>query len=273
MVSNAREPRFHKQKDVYCFKMAAGVEINWLPIVDIFCGNNPSYIITDRYSSGIFYVFCVLCLCEAPPHWFIHQSSWQSSIWRKINSLAAATGICFIIIIIILSPFRFTYVSFPSLYDCLVRAGSVLTGSWWGVRRDANSHNLSLGADRLVARKFIQRVLSLHLPYFEVALSTLACRTWLCVHHPPSSHPLKRVWKKEMEHSCVSIPMYVFLLSECVFVCVCVWVFEWKREGRRGRRGRGRDAACQSILALENSRSFFHVLPTIGQSVSNQSGA
>lgn len=36
--------------------------------------------------------------------------------------------------------------------------------------RDANSHNLSLEADQLVASKFIPRVLSLHLPDFEVAL-------------------------------------------------------------------------------------------------------
>ena len=43
--------------------------------------------------------------------------------------------------------------------------------------------------------------------------------------------------------------------------------------GREGEREGGRDVVCQSILALENSRSSFHVLPTIGQSVSDQSGA
>ena len=56
-----------------------------------------------------------------------------------------------------------------SLFGSRVPGGFVLTGSWWEVRRDANSHNLSPRADRLVARKFIQRVLSLHLPYFEVS--------------------------------------------------------------------------------------------------------
>lgn len=35
--------------------------------------------------------------------------------------------------------------------------------------RDAHSHNLSLEADQLVTSKFIQGVLSLPLPHFEVA--------------------------------------------------------------------------------------------------------
>lgn len=59
-----------------------------------------------------------------------------------------------------------------------------------------NSHNLSLGADRLVARKFIQRVLSLHLPYFEVALPTLWLVVRDCVfitHTHTHTFPLKRV--------------------------------------------------------------------------------
>lgn len=63
-----------------------------------------------------------------------------------------------------------TCISVPSACDGVIGAGLVLTGSWWGVMRDANSHNLSLEADQLVTSKFIQRVLSLHLPYFEVAL-------------------------------------------------------------------------------------------------------
>lgn len=61
-----------------------------------------------------------------------------------------------------------------------------------------------------------------------------------------------------------------------VGVCVCVCVFDRHESGERkaGEAGeRRRDAVCQSILALENSRSSFHVLPTIGQSVPNQSGA
>lgn len=43
--------------------------------------------------------------------------------------------------------------------------------------RDANSRNLSLEADQLVTSKFIHRVLSLHLPRFEVAPFHL----WLAV--------------------------------------------------------------------------------------------
>lgn len=39
-------------------------------IVVIFCGNNPSYIITDWYSSGIFYVFCA----RAKPPALIYSS-------------------------------------------------------------------------------------------------------------------------------------------------------------------------------------------------------
>lgn len=113
--------------------------------------------------------------------------------------------------------FLFTYVSLISPCNRLVRAGLVLTGSWWGVRRDANSHNLSLGADRLVARKFIQRVLSLHLPYFEVALSTLACRTWLCVHFfflyspSPSPPPLAKESAKKQRRS----------THVCRYPCMC----------------------------------------------------
>lgn len=159
--------------------------------------------------------------------WFPHQSSCTFAfffLWKtdngKINFLKPATherGFFFLPHIYLLD------VSFPFLYDCLVRGGLVLTGSWWGVRRDANSHNLSLGADWLVARKFIQRVLSLHLPYFEVALSTLACRTWLCVQTPPHLPSPKETAKKkaEMKHSCVSIPMYVFLPVMCVPIRVC----------------------------------------------------
>ena len=170
--------------------------------------------------------------------------------------------------------------------DCLVRAGLVVTGSWWGVRRDANSHNLSPGADRLVARKFIQRMLSLHLPYFEVALSTLACRTCLCVHFSPLAI---RGGKKRRDGALLCVNIHVCASAcdvcscqgarVCVHVCMCVCVCltgseSWgKKAGEGGERERGSDAACQSILALENSRSSFHVLPTIGQSVSNQSGA
>lgn len=168
--------------------------------------------------------------------------------------------------------FKFAYVSLPSPRGCLVRAGLVLTGSWWGVRRDASSHNLSLGADRLVARKFIQRVLSLHLPYFEVALSTLACRTWLCVHFFSLTEERVKAqrWSARMRWSpYICFPTSRVFLSECTSACVCVGVWRWEREGRKRWRG----AVCQSILALENSRSSFHVLPTISQSLSNQSVA
>lgn len=87
-----------------------------------------------------------------------------------------------------------------------------LTGSWWGVRRDASSHNLSPGADRLVARKCIQRVLSLHLPYFEVALPTLQLVVRDCVFistTTPNSH-----WKETHVSPC----------DVCSLQCVCVFV-------------------------------------------------
>lgn len=35
--------------------------------------------------------------------------------------------------------FMLTCVSFPSACDCVIGAGLVLTGSWWGVMRDANT--------------------------------------------------------------------------------------------------------------------------------------
>lgn len=113
-----------------------------------------------------------------------------------------------------------------------------LTGSWWGVRRVASSHNLSPGADRLVTRKCIQWVLSLHLPYFEVALPTLQLVVRDCVFistTTPNSH-----WKEAHVSPC----------NVCSFQCVCVCVCE--RESTR---------ECQCI-ASENSRSFFYVLPT-----------
>ncbi len=193
--------------------------------------------------------------------------------------------------------FIFTCVSLPSLCGCLVRAGLVLTGSWWGVRRDANSHNLSLGADRLVARKFIQRVLSLHLPYFEVALSTLACRTWLCVHFsPPSS--LRRVRKTQRwsthacRYTCMRFSTWCAFLSGvcssvrvcvcvcfrgviCVHVCVCVCVFErqweWKGESRRGRRegerGREGEMLCANPYSLWRIQGhpFMFCQPSVNQ--------
>lgn len=93
---------------------------------------------------------------------------------------------------------------------------------------------------------------------------------------------LKRVWKRrEGALVCVDTHVYVSLCHVgsyqsalgylCLFGCVSVCLRDREKEERE--RERRRDPMCQSILALENSRSSFHVLPTIGQSVSNQSGA
>lgn len=159
----------------------------------------------------------------------------------------------------------YLYVSFPSPYDCLVRAGLVLTGSWWGVRRDANSHNLSLGADRLVARKFIPRVASLHLPYFEVALTTLACRTWLCVHPPPS---LKRVRESRDTLVCVSpcdVDSYqcAFVWC-CVCASVCVCAHVCLMEGWRENAGEGESANPYSLWRIQG-HSFMFCQPSVDQ--------
>lgn len=94
--------------------------------------------------------------------------------------------------------------------------------------------------------------------------------SWLCV--PIHTHT----------HTCVSWCAVRCCQSVCGFyACLCgcvVFACAWKTvrvEGRKQRKQEReeRDALCQSILALENSRSSFHVLPTSGQSVSNQSGA
>lgn len=84
--------------------------------------------------------------------------------------------------------------------------------------RDANSHNLSLEADQLVTSKFIHRVLSLHLPRFEVAPFHL----WLAVRDrvfAPSSaqqragaKALARVLRLRLSQCCVSAP-------DCIFAC------------------------------------------------------
>lgn len=178
---------------------------------ELFCVGNHTHIFT----------VCVLCWCEV-----IHTLQLQVCFLENLTIKHMME--------IIFNTFIFTYVSLLSPHGCLVRAGLVLTGSWWGVRREANSHNLSLGADRLVARKFIQWVLSLHLPYFEVALSTLACRTWLCVH-------FFSLTKESMKTQRVCVDTYIVYVyvspchacsyqsalgCECLCACLCVCVFE-----------------------------------------------
>lgn len=127
-----------------------------------------------------------------------------------------------------------------------------LTGSWRGVRRDASSHNLSLGADRLVARKCIQRVLSLHLPYFEVALPTLQLVVRDCMFISTTT-PNSR-WKETHVSPC----------DVCSFQCVCICVYL-----ERERESEGVPIHCFGefkviLLCFANWRST---------SSSNQSGA
>lgn len=118
--------------------------------------------------------------------------------------------------------FILTCVSFPSACDCVIGAGLVLTGSWWGVMRAANSHNLSLEADQLVTSKFIQRVLSLHLPYFEVAPFHLcfSVRDRVFI---SSSATVRKDHARKPRRSCVltaCVPPSVVCSHQAVFLCV-----------------------------------------------------
>lgn len=97
----------------------------------------------------------------------------------------------------------------------------------------------------------------------------LVVRDWVFTPTPPPPLPplsLKRVRENRDTHVCVS-PCDVGSYQSVRFcVRTCVLDEGLNRECRRGRE-------CQSILTLENSRSFFHVLPAIGQPVPNQSAA
>lgn len=95
----------------------------------------------------------------------------------------------------------------------------------------------------------------------------LLSQLWLVVrdyiHFPPSPCFHYRECEKAetfMRVNSMCFSLIYIPLSVCVF-----FVFErgWKRESWRRQ--------CQSIHALENSRSLFHVLPTTSQTVPNQS--
>lgn len=147
---------------------------------------------------------------------FIKEAAFLSKTKRRlVSSYMQQAEECFICSML-------TCVSFPSAWDRVTGAGLVLTGSWWGVMRDANSHNLSLEADQLVTSKFIQRVLSLHLPYFEVALFHL----WVSVRDRvfiPSSATVCKGRARKQTHACVWV--YWWCVSQCcVFTPDCVFV-------------------------------------------------
>lgn len=148
-------------------------------------------------------------LLRAQKHWCVHQSSFPEKMLQVHVLIPANTHET------ILFPLYFP--TSPSLLPTpasFEQDRFFLTGSWWGVRRDASSHNLSPGADRLVARKCIQRVLSLHLPYFEVALPTLQLVVRDCVFistTTPNSH-----WKETHVSPCDVCSF------QCVCVCVCI---------------------------------------------------
>lgn len=81
--------------------------------------------------------------------------------------------------------------------------------------RDANSHNLSLEADQLVTSKFIQRVLSLHLPYFEVALFHL----WVSVRDRVFIPSSATVCTRESRDTRVCVSQCCVFTPDCIFVC------------------------------------------------------
>lgn len=83
--------------------------------------------------------------------------------------------------------------------------------------RDANSHNLSLEADQLVTSKFIQRVLSLHLPYFEVALFHLWVSVRDRVFIPSSATVCKG--RASVCVLMVCLPVLCVHTRLCFFVC------------------------------------------------------
>lgn len=83
--------------------------------------------------------------------------------------------------------------------------------------RDASSHNLSLEADQLVTRKFIHRVLSLHLPRFEVAPFHL----WLAVRDrvfAPSSGQQRPA--KALARACPSSASPALCVRARLYFCV-----------------------------------------------------
>lgn len=77
--------------------------------------------------------------------------------------------------------------------------------------RDAHSHNLSLEADQLVTRKFIQGVRSLRLPRFEVAPFHLAFSVRDRALASPSAAERKDQAPR-LSGSCMCT-------SDCIFVC------------------------------------------------------
>lgn len=98
---------------------------------------------------------------------------------------------------------------------------------------DASSHNLSLEADQLVTSKFIQRVLSLHLPFFEVALLHL----WFSVRDRVFISPSTTVCKDHAREKNVSVcPTSVCLPVWCVRSkpYFCVFARGWEKAGEEG---------------------------------------
>lgn len=77
--------------------------------------------------------------------------------------------------------------------------------------RDAPSHNLSLEADQLVTSKFIQGVLSLRLPHFEVAPFHLGFSVRDRTLASPSTTERKDRAPR-LSRSCMCTP-------DCIFVC------------------------------------------------------
>ena len=158
-----------------------------------------------------------------------------------------------------------------SLLGSCVPGGLALTGSWW-----ERSGEMRTGT--ILARGQIDwwpenlfrgccPCISLTLKFF---LSTLACRTWLCLQCFSQKmygvRECESVRERERERERVQHMYWICFFCVCLEKCLCVCRHVWwlEREER---------AYLFAILALTNSRSSFHALPTFGQSVSDQSGA